>query len=471
MAGKHGLFYAVFILCLNLSPYVSAVKVYRSFLYRGASTCYRFDSAHHKNATKCPDSATPGAYLGSSDEERPKDGKQLYNSALAQRFIFRHQNPADCRAARFLVAEFDEEGHGIGSTIHMMSFGLTRALTLGRVFVHAGGGAIWTRDNRLCAVTGWRWDQCIFLPFSQCTLEEVMAGTGTGAGEEEAPYLDQVDPSRWHEYRVLRTKHLSGDPVPARDFPPLLARLIARGPFPMPPGAGREAAPAAAAACAAADAADRRHLGDPLWAVQWWRAQSTAYLVRFQPHFRAAVREQRKRVFPPEIDVLPPGTIGVHVRRGDKSRESPDVDDAGYLRQVEALYAAAGRGRGGQGGGGGLTRTIFLSTEDSATAEFFQGLTNWTVLLTHVERYHEEVSPMEFAAARDLGTVVLNDFVNLDLALQCDAWVGLLSSNWVRLIHELRSVYRCKADNLFYDSRFGHMWGEQTFIDDPALFR
>ena len=32
------------------------------------------------------------------------------HSALAQRFIYRHQNPADCRSAKFLVAEFDAEG-------------------------------------------------------------------------------------------------------------------------------------------------------------------------------------------------------------------------------------------------------------------------------------------------------------------------------------------------------------------------
>lgn len=36
-----------------------------------------------------------------------------------------------------------------------------------------------------------RWDQCIFLPFSQCSLEEVLGAVA------EAPYANQVDPSRW----------------------------------------------------------------------------------------------------------------------------------------------------------------------------------------------------------------------------------------------------------------------------------
>ncbi len=37
---------------------------------------------------------------------------------------------------------------------------------------------------------------------------------------------------------------------------------------------------------------------------------------------------------------------------------------------------------------------------------------------------------------------MLNSLVNLDLALECDAWVGTLSSNWCRLIDELRATVR-----------------------------
>jgi hypothetical protein len=43
--------------------------------------------------------------------------------------------------------------------------------------------------------------------------------------------------------------------------------------------------------------------------------------------------------------------------------------------------------------------------------------------------------------------------VNLDLALQCDAWIGTLSSNWCRLIDELRSTARCKAQGIYLDAQ------------------
>jgi hypothetical protein len=47
---------------------------------------------------------------------------------------------------------------------------------------------------------------------------------------------------------------------------------------------------------------------------------------------------------------------------------------------------------------------------------------------------------------------VLNSLMNLDLALDCDAWVGTLSSNWCRLIDELRSTSRCKANGIYRDA-------------------
>ena len=48
---------------------------------------------------------------------------------------------------------------------------------------------------------------------------------------------------------------------------------------------------------------------------------------------------------------------------------------------------------------------------------------------------------------------VLNSLLHLDLALQCDGFVGTLSSNWCRLIDELRSTVRCKAHAPYLDAQ------------------
>ncbi|PNH04726.1 hypothetical protein TSOC_009047 [Tetrabaena socialis] len=48
--------------------------------------------------------------------------------------------------------------------------------------------------------------------------------------------------------------------------------------------------------------------------------------------------------------------------------------------------------------GAPLQRTIFLSTEDTATLAIFKSWANWTVLHTDVSSHHEKISPMMFAA-------------------------------------------------------------------------
>lgn len=45
----------------------------------------------------------------------------------------------------------------------------------------------------------------------------------------------------------------------------------------------------------------------------------------------------------------------------------------------------------------------------------------------------------------------LNSLVSLSLALEADSWVLHMSSNWCRLVDELRSTVRCKASGLLID--------------------
>jgi hypothetical protein len=47
---------------------------------------------------------------------------------------------------------------------------------------------------------------------------------------------------------------------------------------------------------------------------------------------------------------------------------------------------------------------------------------------------------------------VLNSLLSLELALECDGWVGAHYSHWNRLIDELRSTVRCKAHGVYLDA-------------------
>lgn len=50
---------------------------------------------------------------------------------------------------------------------------------------------------------------------------------------------------------------------------------------------------------------------------------------------------------------------------------------------------------------------------------------------------------------------MVDALLNLDLALACDAWVGTLTSNWCRLVDELRATLRCKAHGRYLDAQQG----------------
>ena len=182
----------------------------------------------------------------------------------------------------------------------------------------------------------------------------------------------------------------------------------------------------------------------------WWRAQSAAYIMRPNASTRNEMAARKRRMF--EGERIRQGTISVHVRHGDKGEESELVEDGAYLRVAQELHDAQGNLT--LADTERLKQQIFLSTEDARTVEAFDARVEWDVQYvsvtraavadkTTLERTHE-IGPYED---------MLNSLLNLDLALQCNAFVGTLSSNWCRLIDELRATVRCKAHVPYMDAQ------------------
>lgn len=177
----------------------------------------------------------------------------------------------------------------------------------------------------------------------------------------------------------------------------------------------------------------------------WWRAVSTAYIMRPNVRTLKAIEDRKGEIYP-EMSVGS-GTVAVHVRHGDKWQESKPVDDQQYVTVLEELSLQ-------ESDQWALSQSIYLSTEDAATVDFFKGLPDWNVTFTRVKRYTDKnKSPMGWAAEVGRSSEMLNSLTSLDLSLQCDAFVMTLSSNWCRLIDELRATVRCKADHPFLDAQ------------------
>jgi hypothetical protein len=198
----------------------------------------------------------------------------------------------------------------------------------------------------------------------------------------------------------------------------------------------------------------------------WWRSQSTAFIMRFNSRtiealaalrragngamtvtkpdnlpMAAMLRQRKQPLFP-----LPRGTVSTHVRHGDKGSEMALHPFEDYLREAERLYLQSPLA---------LRRTMFVSTEDVGVIhEAANNSMNWTAIFSDLPRDNSNgVKQMALA-----DNIPHHHFVQLLMALECDAWVGTLRSNWNQLIAELRCVWVAKCANPYVELDKSDQW-------------
>lgn len=368
------------------------------------------DGEHHIYKTGLSSAACSAESFHPSYWTEAVEGSCLVGTAFAQSLIWKHQHPTDCTHKKFLV--WLPTHHGIGSNIHCLGQTLAVAMTLNRVLIIAEDTSHPYYDAAFCGATK-SFHDCYFEPVSSCTLADVAKVLSAEVMNlVNVPELSGVEHDRPDEL-VLK---LSGAPRDRLLRPPILQMLLDTSPI------------------------------DPTKHYYWWRAQSAAFLVRPNNRTLEYMNVQRMKVFPK--DVIDKGTISCHIRRGDKWTETTVTEDAAYMKVIEDLLAVADVKNLG------LKREIFLSTEDPEAVNYFQTLEGWSVHFTNVPRKpDQQKTTMQYA--REIGPAreMIFSLINLDLALKCDAWVGTLSSNWCRLIDELRSTVRCKAGGLYQDAQ------------------
>lgn len=341
--------------------------------------------------------------------------RMMYGTMAAQHAIWRHQHPKSCSAKKFLVYKASGSGNGIGSVLHKTTVLLQAALNLDRILVlYPQPGGQWV-DAPYCLRT-YTLDSCYLEPLSSCSIRDAMGYRKW----EDVPWLDagtygrNSDRTLKDECVTFGAQFLWAQRGPAGATPTLFHPLLHRG-------------------------------NVSTASYYWWRAQGVAYLVR--PNARTLKVLQRRRVEIFQNGSIANGTLSVHVRRGDKWKESTLADDDAYLRAAEWMV---------RDHADSVQRSIFLSTEDADTVRFFAGVRNWTVRWTSVRRQRSGFqSDAEFVQLVGYDAEFLNSLVSLQLALDCSAWVGMISSNWNRLVDELRSTIRCKFDRPYVDVLVG----------------
>jgi len=307
------------------------------------------------------------------------------HSRQLQAAIREWQNPTNdgCSNSKFLL--YDPPNYGIGSMIHLAAMGLAVALCSGRIlYLHPQTAVppqtLWRSRN--CESTSL---ECYFKRVTRCRLPDDIINAAPTVTEENAESLRDV--------QVVRMSHF-GEGLDCRFCSswtalPILDKLPER---------------------------IRHHFtGSELPLM----AQLVRYILRPKPKINYQVLRFIDGHF---VKSVPRPFASIHVRYGDKYLETPRTSLDTY---VDILRAKAPH-----------IKEIFLSTE---TEWVLTNMTNSNPDLNfhwfHFKRI-DEVHPVDLPQVRREEEFIAA-IANLYVAIEADFFVGSLSSNWCRLIHEL----------------------------------
>ena len=287
------------------------------------------------------------------------------------------------------------------------------ALGQGRVFVIAQGGAsTWVSS-------GGMWDSStgLFLPPSSCTEEHAADGRD----------------------RVIDSGHVGKPNGDLSGVPPTLLGWL------------RE------------DDAAHLHPTSLHRSRYWWRAQATAYLMRFPDRHLPTLLEMRTGGVPLRVEgpasvgfPLPRGSISMHIRHGDKGIEMRLVPAAEYYAAARKVVQDNPSGFTGTGEGPHAVllsspccarasvplyppspAAVFVSTEDEAAITEVEQLAQeagWTVASSDLPRWNGNSSQGQSGQLSDaVGSTTRATLLHLHqllLAVEADGFIGTRASNW-----------------------------------------
>lgn len=376
----------------------------------------------------------------------------------AQKLLYEWQHPPTCTGRKFMISNGNEAFAGLGSHVHISTAHVGLALEFGAIFLWSNEVGLPYTDPVTCADSSQN-IECFFDPPSNCTLEDA---TSEGA---EVIVVSHGDaglklPGQLQFYHV---------PKPFQDLWEDAGLAVVIG----------------------------ENTGQQDAVKYWFRMQVAAYLARFSKKALAIMKDMRtnatllKQIKGPwardekineneknkeisttttttattAVTTLPHGTISIHIRHGDKHKEMALVPTDDYLKEaarlvkLQPIILSPYR--------------IFLSTEDpSAIDEMSESIMKGTstrinsFLLNWWDVPRENSNgPEQLAKFNSLpkAQLTLVWWLQLLLALECDAWVGTRGSNWNRLIDELRCVWVAKCQNIYSEVGDENRWENQAW--------
>jgi hypothetical protein len=300
-----------------------------------------------------------------------------------QAFIHRNQFVPDCSQRRFTV--FHGWDSGFGSEMHVIGAILAYAIEHNTTLLLTHKACKFFASPALCKLGC----ECVLAPISNCKHSKV------------SPSSMHVVENQGHQFRYM---------VPSA----LRAELLAHHPR----------------------MTDKQVL-------YWWRAQSSAFIARFNNKTIQAVAALRQQELP---SPLPPGVINAHIRSGDKHYEMRLVPPNQFVDAAASLAARMPNALG--------EHTLLIASDDSLAVQEGVRLGEASGFNVLVARKGSEPGGhvhTDWLKLEDRLTPFYGHLLQLTLALEADAWIGTRGSNWNRLIDELRCVWVDKCQHPYVE--------------------
>lgn len=167
----------------------------------------------------------------------------------------------------------------------------------------------------------------------------------------------------------------------------------------------------------------------------WYRAQLLFYIMRFKPELLANITNSIAQQFiPPTIEFHRP-YIAIYVRRSDKV-QNREMSQAYTLKQYFDLFDADARRAN--------ISTVYINSEDQSVFNEFTEINKekqgyYKLLRINVER-NVIYRTLVHMSGSHRGTIVLQFLTDLFIEVNAELHAGTLSSNWCRLVDEMRLV-------------------------------
>eukprot|EP00850_Spirogloea_muscicola_P001319 SM000005S17116 [mRNA] locus=s5:241650:243787:- [translate_table: standard] len=388
---------------------------------------------------------------------RGGDSDNLPLTRRAQTDLWIQQHPANCSdpSVQFaIIGWVPSKNHGIGSQLHIVSGMLSEVLKSGRVAVLSNTWARAMHDGCQGDYKGRL--ECYFFPHAakECShlaleyFDKMMSGNVKLEWASREALISQLASSERfviiHHQRWMRFYH-DGD---------IAMRWL--DPWPeTPESVELNGQPV--------------HWHDGWKERSWWRAQSVRYILRWPSQYLCSIingvrqdsygvhvahKVLASRKATDVLQVKVPGLVGdrsangglaetlwaeeeayiprpiasIHVRQGDKGIEMKLSAFQSFLWAAERVRYHIPN-----------LHTAWLSTEQQQVISDSRRFGRWRFLYTDVARQSLfNVSMEEYETTGGLELMTGQAFANLLIASECDYFVGVLKSNWNRLINELR---------------------------------